>query len=372
MKITVERALFLKALMHVHRVVERRNTIPVLSNVLLEADGATLRMCATDLDIKMSETIACDVAQPGATTLPAHTLHEIVRKLPDGALVSLDATSKDGPLTLKSGRSRFTLQCLPAADFPDIAAGDMPTRFSMPASHLKTLIEKTQFAMASDETRYYLNGIFLHPTEDDGQSVLRAVATDGHRLARVQVPGPAGIAGMSPSIFPRKAVIETLKLLEDDNAEVQIELSSAKIRLTIGPVILTSKLIDGTFPDYARVIPRDNHKRLIVSRDEFRRTVDRVSTISTERGRALALYLSTDHIAFSVTSPDHGTAKEQLDAEYDAEPLDVGFNARYLIDIADNIDGDDLLILFNDAGSPAIIQDRANTFALYILMPLRL
>lgn len=371
MKITVERAAFLKALAHVHRVVERRNTIPILANVLLQADGGTLSIRATDLEIDMTETLPCDIAQPGATTLPAHTLHEIIRKLPEGALVTLDATETDGQLSLKSGRARFSLQCLPAYDFPDIAAGEMPTRFSIPASDFKTLIAKTQFAMASDETRYYLNGIFLHATTDNSQFVLRAVATDGHRLARVQVPAPAGVDRMPPAIFPRKAALETLKLLDGVDAAVQIELSTAKIRLTIGPIVLTSKLVDGAFPDYARVIPRDNHKHLFVSRDEFRRAVDRVSTISTERARAVTLHLSADQLAFSVTNPDQGTAKEQIDAEYHAEPLDIGFNARYLIDLADNIDGDTLSILFNDAGSPTIIQDHANATALFILMPLK-
>ncbi len=371
MKVTLERAALLKSLGHVHRVVERRTTIPILSNVLLHADGRSLLLKATDLDLEVTDTVAADVGMKGGTTLPAHTLYDIVRKLPEGAQVSLDAAGDGGQLMLKSGRSRFTLQSLPESDFPDISAGDMTHKFALAAGDLKKLIEKTQFAISNEETRYYLNGIFMHTTEVDGHAMLRAVATDGHRLARVEIPAPAGAAGMPGIIVPRKAVSEVLKLIEDAEAEVTIELSANKIRFNFGAVVLTSKLIDGTFPDYARVIPTGNDKRLIVERDDFRMAVDRVSTISSERGRAVKLALADGKLVLSVTNPDAGAANEELEVDYDSTPLDIGFNAKYLLDIANQLDSDTALFRLADAGSPTVIQDRDGAAALYVLMPMR-
>lgn len=371
MKVTLERAALLKSLGHVHRVVERRTTIPILSNVLLQADGRSLLLKATDLDLEVTETVAADVGMKGGTTLPAHTFYEIVRKLPDGAQVSLDGASDGGQLLLKSGRSRFTLQSLPESDFPDISAGEMTHTFKLAAGDLKKLIEKTQFAISNEETRYYLNGIFMHTTEVDGHAMLRGVATDGHRLARVEIPAPAGSAGMPGVIVPRKAVGEVIKLIEDAEAEVTIELSSSKIRFNFGSVVLTSKLIDGTFPDYARVIPANNDKRLTVERRDFERAVDRVSTISSERGRAVKLALGEGKLTLSVTNPDAGTAIEELEVDYDSTPLDIGFNARYLLDITQQLDSDTALFRLADAGSPTIVQDRDGAAALYVLMPMR-
>ena len=371
MKVTLERAALLKSLGHVHRVVERRTTIPILSNVLVRAEGQALRLKATDLDLEVVEDIPADVGQPGATTLPAHVLHDIVRKFPDGAQVTLDMTGDTSQMLLRSGRSRFQLQCLPESDFPDISAGELTHTFSLPASQLKTLIEKTQFAISTEETRYYLNGIFMHTLEVDGATVLRAVSTDGHRLARVQVPAPDGAADMPGVIVPRKAVAEVQKLIEDPTATVKIELSTTKIRFTFGEVVLTSKLIDGTFPDYARVIPTGNDKRLVVEKGPFKAAVDRVSTISSERGRAVKLAIADGKLTLSVNNPDSGSAVEELDVDYDSTPLDIGFNAKYLIDIADQLDSDTALLKLNDAGSPTLVQDRDDAPALYVLMPMR-
>jgi DNA polymerase-3 subunit beta len=382
MKVTVERAALLKSLGHVHRVVERRNTIPILANVLLRAEGQTLRLKATDLDIEVTETIPADVAQRGATTVPAHVIYDIVRKLPEGAQVSLEAAGEAGQMQLRSARSRFMLQALPESDFPDLAAGEMGCRFGLPAADLKRLIEKTQFAISTEETRYYLNGIFLHTLQSDNATVLRAVATDGHRLARVEIPAPQGAEGMPGVIVPRKAVTEIQKLVEDGDEDVAIELSSSKIRLTFGGrtgesaspangVVLTSKLIDGTFPDYQRVIPSGNDKRLTVERDDFAKAVDRVSTISSERGRAVKLAIGDGRLTLSVNNPDSGSATEELEVDYDAGPLDIGFNARYLLDITGQLDGDTALFRLADPGSPTLIQDREGAPALYVLMPMR-
>ncbi len=371
MKVTVERTALLKSLGHVHRVVEKRNTIPILSNVLLRAGGDGLRLKATDLDIEVVETMAADVSEPGSTTVPAHTLYDIVRKLPDGSQVSLEMVGEQGQMLLRSGRSKFNLQALPESDFPDITAGEMPHRFTLAAKELHRLIEKTQFAISTEETRYYLNGIYLHAMEVEGKSVLRAVATDGHRLARVETPAPEGAAGMPGIIVPRKAVSEIQKLLEDGESEVAVELSATKIRVAVGATVLTSKLIDGTFPDYQRVIPSGNDKRLTVDRATFAASVDRVSTISSERGRAVKLAMADGHLTLSVTNPDSGSATEEVEVDYDSAPIDIGFNARYLLDITNQLDGDTALFKLADPGSPTVIQDREGASALYVLMPMR-
>jgi DNA polymerase-3 subunit beta len=371
MRVTVERAALLKALGHVHRVVERRTTIPILSNVLLRAEGAELRLKATDLDLEVVETITSEVLQPGSTTVPAHTLHDIVRKLPDGAQVSLETTGDTAQMQLRSGRSRFALQALPESDFPDITAGELTHRFAITAGVLRKLIDKTQFAISTEETRYYLNGIFFHCAEVEGRSLLRAVATDGHRLARIEAEAPSGAVGMPGIIVPRKAVAEIQKLLEGDEEEAQVELSTTKIRVHAGKVVLTSKLIDGTFPDYQRVIPLGNDKRLVVDRDQFSAAVDRVSTISSERGRAVKLSIADNRLTLSVTNPDSGSATEEIEVDFQAPPIDIGFNARYLLDIAGQLDGDTALFKLAEPGSPTLIQDREGAAALYVLMPMR-
>lgn len=371
MRVTVERAALLKALGHVHRVVERRNTIPILSNVLLRAQEGSLRLKATDLDIEVTETIPADITEAGSTTVPAYMIYDIVRKLPEGAQVSLEITPDAGQVQIRSGRSRFMLQALPESDFPDLAAGDLPHRFVLPAADLKKLIEKTQFAISTEETRYYLNGIYLHTLDVGGALKMRAVATDGHRLARVEIEAPMGSEGMPGVIVPRKAVAEIVKLVEDGSETVTIELSSAKVRLTFDSVVLTSKLIDGTFPDYQRVIPVGNDKLLTVERADFAKAVDRVSTISSERGRAVKLSLADGRLTLTVNNPDSGSATEEVEADYDAAPLDIGFNARYLLDITAQLDGDTALFKLADPGSPTVIQDREGAAALYVLMPMR-
>jgi DNA polymerase-3 subunit beta len=379
MKVTVERAALLKALGHVHRVVERRNTIPILSNVLLKAEDNGLGLKATDLDIEVTDTVRAEVTQAGAITVPAHVIYDIVRKLADGAQVSLETSGDAGQMQLRSGRSRFTLQALPATDFPDLAAGTLDHSFSLPASDLRRLIEKTQFAISTEETRYYLNGIYLHTVEVDGETRLRAVATDGHRLARIEMPAGAGAAGMPGLIVPRKAVSEIQKLVQEATEDtVKVELNPAKIRFTFAAgeqdgagVVLTTKLIDGTFPDYQRVIPTGNDKALTVERNDFQKAVDRVSTISSERGRAVKLAISEGRMTLSVNNPDSGNAVEEIDVDYDSAPLDVGFNARYLLDITGQLDGDTALFKLADPGSPTVIQDREGASALYVLMPMR-
>ena len=371
MKVTVERAELLKSLGHVHRVVERRNTIPILANVLIRAERAKLSLKATDLDLEVIDAVAAEVSPGGSTTVPAHMLYEIVRKLPEGSQIVLEASGDRAVLAIRAGRSRFTLQTLPDSDFPDLAAGEMTHNFSLSAADLKRLIDKTQFAISTEETRYYLNGIYLHTAGTGKSAMLRAVATDGHRLAQVELPLPAGAAGMPGIIIPRKTVGEVQRLIEDAEAEVAIELSQGKIRFTLGDVVLTSKLIDGTFPDYARVIPVGNDKQLVVDKKDFEASVDRVSTVSSERGRAVKLSITAGRLLLSVTNPDSGSATEEIEVEYDSDPIDIGFNSRYLLDIAAQIEGEVAVLKLADPGSPTLIQDRDSAGALYVLMPMR-
>jgi len=369
MKATIERATLLRGLSHVQSVVERRNTIPILSNVLIEAQaGGSMRLMATDLDLQIDETIAAAVDQPGAITVSAHTLFDIVRKLPEGSQVEL--TAAEGRITVNAGRAKFTLATLPRDDFPMIAEGELPTTFELPAETLKQIIDKTRFAISTEETRYYLNGIFLHVT-DDAQPLLRAAATDGHRLARVTVARPDGADGMPDVIVPRKCVAELRKLLDEVDGSVGVSLSGSKIRFDLGQAILTSKLIDGTFPDYSRVIPTANDKILKIDPKSFMQGVDRVSTIATEKTRAVKMALDRDKIILSVTSPENGTAAEEVPGDYAALPFEIGFNSRYLMDILGQIEGDLVEVHLADAAAPTLIRENDGSPALYVLMPMR-
>jgi len=371
MRVTIEQSNLLKSLGHVYRVVERRNTIPILSNVLLKAEGSDLHLKATDLDLEIYEKTPAVVEQEGSTTVPAHMLYEIIRKLPGGSEVMLSIDDDSSTLNIRSGRANFTLQMLPVEDFPDISAGEFSHSFSCATGEIRKLINHTQFAISTEETRYYLNGIFLHTVEDEGENVLRAVATDGHRLARSQTPAPDGSGGMPGIIVPRKAVGEMQRLVEDPDAAVHVELSDSKIRLSVGETVLTSKLIDGTFPDYNRVIPSGNDKQLVMERATFAGAVDRVSTISSERGRAVKLSLEEGQMILSVNNPDSGTAEEVIAVGYSSDALQIGFNSRYLLDITNQLTGDEATFMLSDPGSPTLIRDSAESGAIYVLMPMR-
>jgi DNA polymerase-3 subunit beta len=369
MKATIERATLLKGLSHVQSVVERRNTIPILSNVLIEATAeGSLKLMATDLDLQINESVPAAVDTPGATTVSAHTLFDIARKLPEGSQVQLAAA--EGKMTIVAGRARFQLGTLPRDDFPVIAEGELPVQFELPAETLKQIIDKTRFAISTEETRYYLNGIFWH-VADDGQPVLKAAATDGHRLARVTLPRPDGAEGMPDIIIPRKCVAELRKLLDEIDGSVGVSLSSSKIRFDMGQALLTSKLIDGTFPDYSRVIPTGNDKILRIDPRSFEEGVDRVSTIATEKTRAVKMTLDRDKITLSVTSPENGTAAEEVPGDYAAPGFDIGFNSRYLLDILGQIEGDMVEVHLADASAPTLIRENDKSPALYVLMPMR-
>ena len=370
MKVTIERNSLLKTLGHVQSVVERRNTIPILSNVMMEADGDTVAMTATDLDIAIVEKTGATVVQPGSTTVPAHTLFDIVRKLPDGSEVELSLEENDR-LVVKAGRSRFTLTCLDKEDFPIMSEGDLPHRFDVAAEELKRLIDKARFAISTEETRYYLNGIYLHVANTEDGATFRAVATDGHRLAQVEQDVPEGAAGMPGIIVPRKTVGEVRKLIDEFEGAVSIALSETKIRFAFDGAVITSKLIDGTFPDYSRVIPEGNDKMLEMDCRVFAESVDRVSTISSDKTRSVKLALGDDTLTLSVNSPDSGTATEELAAAYSSDTFEIGFNSRYLLDILSQIEGETVQVMLADPSSPTVLKDMLDDAALYVLMPMR-
>lgn len=370
MKVTIERSALLKTLGHVQSVVERRNTIPILSNVLLDATGELLTLSTTDLDIAITETVSASIEQPGATTVSAHTLHDIVRKMPDGSDIQL--TLEDGDrLKVAAGRSRFTLACLDRDDFPVMSESDLPHQMSLVSAELKRLIDKARFAISTEETRYYLNGIYLHVADTEDGPRLRAVATDGHRLAQVEQTLPEGADGMPGLIIPRKTVAEVRKLIDEYDGNIDVSLSDTKIRFAMGGAVIVSKLIDGTFPDYSRVIPKDNDKPLEMDCRVFAEAVDRVSTISSDKTRSVKLSLSEDLLTLSVNSPDSGTATEELSASYQADSLEIGFNSRYLLDILQQVEGESVRVLLSDPASPTVLQDGVDEGALYVLMPMR-
>lgn len=370
MKITLEKTALLKSLGHIQSVVEKRGTIPILSNVLIKAGDNDISFTATDLEVEIDEVVPGNVIHPGAVTAPAHILYDIVRRLPDGAQVELSANNP-AQLSLSSGRSQFKLGCLPVEDFPKMPEGDFSHSFSLTVEELRTIIDRTRFAISTEDTRYYLNGIYFHTIKSKNIEVLRAVATDGHRLARIEMVLPKGAKGMPGIIVPRKTIAEVRKLLEDANKEVEISLSENKIRFAMDGMVISSKLIDGSFPEYERVIPTANDKHMDAKVNDFAAAVDRVAAISTEKSRAVKMKLSEDNATLLARSPEAGSATEEVEVDYEGTPFEIGFNSRYLLDILQQINGENVRFSFSDSASPVIIHSVSDTSALYVIMPMR-
>lgn len=378
LKIKIERAPLLKCLGRLQSIVEKRNTIPILSHIKLDANNGALTLSATDMDLAAVETIAATVEKAGAVTVPAHTFYDIVRKFPDNTTVTLAVEPEKGQVKIQAGNAKFSLSCLSAADFPVLAEGDLPFTFSLSPKETIALIDKARFAMSTEETRYYLNGVYLHvaPASDfsgkKGEEHLKAVATDGHRLARIEVALPAGATGMPGIIVPRKTVSELRKLMEDSSAQVSISLSESKIKFSAGGVTLVSKLIDGTFPDYERVIPVGNTKILEIDAKVLAQAIDRVSTISTEKTRGIKFTISNGNVNLQASSPENGTAQEDVPANFAADTIEIGFNSRYVMEVLAQLEGETAQFLLSDGASPALVRDPADVTALYVVMPMRI
>ena len=366
MKLTIDRMSLLRPLGHVQSVVERRNTIPILANVVLRAEEGELSLTATDMDMDIATEVGCSVMTSGTTTMSAHLLYNIARKLPDGAEVEIAVN--DGHAMVSAGRSSFRLPTLPVEDFPAISSNELPVNFSLTAADMRDLIDATRFAISTEETRYYLNGIYIHKAES---GELCAVATDGHRLAMTRQVLPSGAAQMPSIILPRKAVSELRKLLDDFDGDVLVGLSETRAEFRFGVVRLTSKLIDGTFPDYTRVIPVGNDRIMQVDVSAFSAAVDRVSTIASEKSRSVKMGLRSGVLTLSASNTDASSATEELEVSYDGPEMEIGFNARYLLDIAGQVNSDMVEFALADQGSPSLVRAPGDEASLFVLMPMR-
>jgi DNA polymerase-3 subunit beta len=318
------------------------------------------------MDMDIATEVGCSVMTSGTTTMSAHLLYDIARKLPDGAEVEIAVN--DGHAMVSAGRSSFRLPTLPVEDFPAISSNELPVNFSLTAADMRDLIDATRFAISTEETRYYLNGIYIHKAES---GELCAVATDGHRLAMTRQALPSGAAQMPSIILPRKAVSELRKLLDDFDGDVLIGLSETRAEFRFGVVRLTSKLIDGTFPDYTRVIPVGNDRIMQVDVSAFSAAVDRVSTIASEKSRSVKMGLRSGVLTLSASNTDASSATEELEVSYDGPEMEIGFNARYLLDIAGQVNSDMVEFALADQGSPSLVRAPGDEASLFVLMPMR-
>lgn len=378
MKFVISIKSLIKALNHVQSVVERRNTIPILSNVKIDAvkDGK-ISLTTTDMDLAVTDTAEAEVAKPGSVTVPAHMLYDIIRKLPDNLEVKFNRAKEDSSnVDLTIGSSEFLLPCLPVGEFPNFEVGEYTHAFQINSEVLKVLFGKTRHAVSTEETRYYLNGVYFHAANDDnGIPQLRAVATDGHRLAWAQSIQPEGCQDMPGIIVPRKTVSEVVKLLEDFVGDVKVSIASNRITFQVGSSILHSKLIDGKFPDYNRVIPKGNDKSVEVSRDSLARSIDLVISVSNDRTRAVKFNIEPSKLTVTATSEVNGNAKgvQEMDAEYDSqEKLVIGFNSKYVLDSLSVIEGDKVKLSLSSSLGAVVAQDSQESNCKYILMPMQI
>lgn len=374
MKLSISRETLFKALRHMSAVVEKRSSIAILGNVRLQAANNRLETTATDNDLSVQGVAEAFVDQPGTTTVGALKLFEIVSKIPEGVMVSLELTDGGSRLAVVAGKAKFSLATLGAEAFPDMTKVEGGTSFQMTASDLKKALDRVQFAASTDETRAYLNGVYFHVVEEEVEGdkikLLRTVATDGHRLAKADMPCPAGADAMPAVILPRKCVTE-LKKLTDDARDITLTVSDKKIQAEASDITLTSKVIDATYPDYDRVIPKGNPTQLVVARRSLLQAVDRVSILSHEKTRSVRFNAIENALALSANNPDQENANEEVKAEYAGSPIEIGFNAKYLSDIGTQITGDDIQFYLKDASSPVLVKDPADSTTTFVVMPMR-
>lgn len=366
MKFTVSREDFLKPLQLVVGVVERRQTLPILSNVLIQLTDGRLSLTGTDLEVEIVGHLNLHApAESGEITVPARKLMDICRSLPDGAEITF--SEEGGRVLVTSGRSRFTLSSLPANEFPSVDDGPGKREFVISQSELKQLISHTSFAMAQQDVRYYLNGMLL----EVGENRARVVATDGHRLAMMDVQVPSLDGDLTQAILPRKGVIELSRLLADDG-DVTVVLGNNHIRIATEEFRFTSKLVDGAYPDYDRVLPKGGDKQMMGNREELRNAFSRTAILSNEKYRGVRLLLSEGQLTLVANNPEQEEAQEDVTVNYTAEDLEVGFNVSYVIDVLNVLSGEEARFTLSDANSSALIEDPAKESAVYVVMPMRL
>ena len=369
MEIKIDRDIFLKCLTHIQGVVEKKNTLPILSNILIEAFEDKIQISATDLDIIITERISAEIIQQGSTTTTAQVMYDIVRKLPTGSNIHLNLQN-DKRLKLISGKSDFNLTCLPSSDFPVLEDSIESDFLEIKSKNLLKILNKTKFSISNDETRHYLNGIYLHKTEEDNPNLV-AVATDGHRLSKTQISLDED-KSFYPVILPKKTVFEVINIISEE-AETPIKIISerSKIKFIIKDIILISKVIDGKFPDYERVIPKDQRKEVKAKVADFVSAVDRIKSLSLDRKGVIKINIEQSKLTFFVNDSNSGEGIEEINSTYEGEKLEIGFNSGYLMDVANCIQDENIIILPKDSASPIIIKDQKDIDTTFVVMPMR-
>ena len=371
MEITLDRDTFLKSVSHAYGVIEKKSTLPILSNILIEAKNSKIKITATDLDIIYCEVIeTIKINKEGSTTTSASILYDILRKLPSGAKVNISLNEKN-KLKLESGNSTFNLLCIPTENYP-VSNEDFETKtFKIDPKQFLKLLNKTKISISGDETRHYLNGIFLHKTVSKDNTYLTGVSTDSHRLSSSSLEVDANIEFES-IILPKKTVFQLLSILEENFNQLKISSSKSKIKFEIQNSILISKVIDGKFPDYSKVVPVKNEKKLEIKLNDFKNSIERVVSVSTDRKEGLKMSLTKDAIRMSVNSPNSGEGIENVSANFNSEDMNIVFNSRYLIDISSQIENELIVLYLKDAGSPVMIRDLSDKNSFYVVMPMKI
>ena len=370
MKFKIDCAEFFKTLTHLQGIVDKKNSLPILSNILIEASGNELTLSSTDMDISIVEKIDCNVLEEGATTINSQILYDIVRKIEDNS--EIEIISNNGKLlSLRSEGSRFSLASLPKEDYPIIEKDNSGVDITLNSKILLKLIDKTKFAISNEETRYFLNGLYLNINNDDENTHLTLVGTDGHRLAKSEHNIENISELISGVIVPKKTIYELSKLLSELDEDIEINISSTKIVFYIDNLIFISKLIDGTFPDYKRVIPIDNNNVVEINRHKLLSAVDRVSTIANEKSPVIKFKFLKNIINLNSVNLENSTATEDINLDYNGDEFEIGFNSKYIMDIINNLEDDTIFLKLKDGSSPIIAYEKSNTNLIYVLMPMR-
>ncbi|CUS47806.1 MAG: DNA polymerase III beta subunit beta DnaN [Idiomarinaceae bacterium HL-53] len=366
MKLTISRDALLKPLQIVSGAVEKRSTLPILGNVLLQVSEDSLRMTGTDLEVELVSSVTLENAQAGDLTVPAKKLLDIVRTLSEGADVTLEGS--DDKVIVRAGRSRFTLSTLPSVDFPNIEDWQSEIQFQVPQGQLKHVIERTHFSMANQDVRYYLNGMLFEVNDN----LLRTVATDGHRLAMASVSLEQSALPHKQVIVPRKGVTELLRLLDDNDSIVEVSVGQNHLRIVTGGMTFTTKLLDGRFPDYRRVLPSGGDRIVVGDRDLLKQSFQRVAILSNEKFRGVRVQLSENELRLTTNNQEQEQAEERVEIEYSGAEMEIGFNINYVVDVLNSIDGEGVKFTLTDENSSALVEDNSDDSALYVIMPMRL
>ena len=373
MKLTIAKIDFVKSLASVENIVEGKTTIPILSNVLLEAKQGRLCLSATDMDMMISDKVKVkNIDIEGSTSVPAHILYNVIKELNKDKPIELSYNESNKKLHLSSFKSKFTFSCLPKDEFPILSTENYKISFLLSSNVLKEMIDQTYFAISSEESRYYLNGIFFHTVKLNNKFFLRSIATDGHRLAQSQTIAPTAANNIFNTIIPKKLIFELRKLIDDVETDIKIDLTERKIRFSFNETIIVSKLIDGKFPDYEKVIPKNTSNAFSINRKKFLESINRISTISSDKSKAIKLNLNKNKLTISANNLEEGgSGIEEIEISYNGPSLDIGFNGSYLKEIINQLNSKEITILFSDSTAPTIIKDESKSETLYVLMPMR-